>query len=1354
VVALDQKKSDPYPPKAVIVRLTTHLACSAFVLHTRTSLILIVALLLKRMADSACHFIVITPSRQASMNRSYNLIFNCKLGIWQVASERTRSKGKSKSGVACKAVLLTIALGASMVTGAWADENLLVGSGGSSSGLYMLGGGGGIGGGGGAWYGGGGGGIAGGGGAVNSLAGDGGGATVAAVIGDPSGTGGIGGGGGFGSGGGGGAIGGSGGNTFVFVGSTLTTVAGGIAGQTTGALGGNGSGTTPGLGGAYGGNGGGIDSGGGGGGTVVDGNGAVISGQTPGAGVSGAASLSISNNRSYAYVGVGGGGAGGGSAGTTGTAGSAGSLTVDSGAAFTVSRSMLIGGGGGGAGLSGTTGGGDGTVAIDNARLAVSETLLVGGSGGGGNSNGSAAQAGGQGGGGTLTLDHSTLSSVTFLVGGNGGNASTFGGSAGRAGNGTVTLTNTTATISGGVAVGGIGGSAGIINGTSQGSGGAGGNGTLTLDQTTMSVGGDMVIGNRGGAANLVSNGDPHGDGPSGVGGTGVVTVTQSNLAIAHNLYIGGNGGDGLYVYNSVGHTAGAGSTGSLSVDGGTLSLSVDIFVGGNGGTSYYYNHPNSRANNGGNGGNGILAIGNNAIVNVQGGNLVLGGQQGAVMQAGATVAAAGTGTLNLGSGSLNFSGGASFTIKAGNALNVGNATVNGVAGGAITGLGSVNNNGVINFNQADSRYVFNPGTTGTGSVLQNSAGTTALAGAMTHTGGTIITAGKLQIGNGGSSGSVSGDITDNATLSFNRQDAATYAGIISGTGNLFNEGSGTIILTGANVYTGGTTVTAGTLQFGDGGATGSVLGDVTNNGTLAFNRSDSFTYANVISGTGNLIKSGTGDLSIVGSNVYTGNTTVRAGTLQFDSYTQSTSSVFGVAASSNTDYGKLVVTGVANLPTDAKINVDVGSVNTLALRQVLSDIISAGTLNASSFAVTDNSALFNFRAAINGNAVDLTVIPGISVYDAVTNSGASAASGAAGVLDNVINNGATGDMNVVVTALGSLDTQDAVKRAVTQTLPGLNSGVTEASKGVLNSINRLLQNRQSGGGSGLSGGDDFSNRAAWLKPFGSRADQDDKDGVSGFNAKTWGMAGGIEGDLSQSTRLGVAYAYANSKVDGNATLSGTQQHVDIEAHVLALYGTTELSNGMALGFQGDIGQNSNDGTRHINFGGLNRTATSDYKTYTAHAGISLAKALAINERTSFTPTIRADYTLLRDDSYSEQGAGALSLDVAKHSSDAFVLGADARISHTLSERNRIEGYAGIGYDTINKPGNVVSSYAGTPGQVFGTQGIEHSPWLFASGVGYVHNTVGGTEISVRYDVEGRSDYLNQSASVKAKWAF
>ncbi len=60
-------------------------------------------------------------------------------------------------------------------------------------------------------------------------------------------------------------------------------------------------------------------------------------------------------------------------------------------------------------------------------------------------------------------------------------------------------------------------------------------------------------------------------------------------------------------------------------------------------------------------------------------------------------------------------------------------------------------------------------------------------------------------------------------------------------------------MLTGTNTYSGGTKVTAGTLQVGDGGTSGAVVGDITDNAALAFKRSDSVTYAGAISGTGTL---------------------------------------------------------------------------------------------------------------------------------------------------------------------------------------------------------------------------------------------------------------------------------------------------------------------------------------------------------------------------------------------------------------------------------------------------------------------------------------------------------------------
>src|SRR5207247_2043306 len=151
----------------------------------------------------------------------------------------------------------------------------------------------------------------------------------------------------------------------------------------------------------------------------------------------------------------------------------------------------------------------------------------------------------------------------------------------------------------------------------------------------------------------------------------------------------------------------------------------------------------------------------------------------------------------------------------------------------------------------------------GTGSLTQSGSGTLILTNANSYTGTTLINAGTLQVGNGGASGTLgTGAVTDNATLVFNRSDTFTVTNAISGTGSLTQSGSGTLIFTNANIYTGTTVISAGTLQVGNGGASGTLgTGDVTDNAALVFNRNNTLTLADAISGTGSLAQSGTGTL-------------------------------------------------------------------------------------------------------------------------------------------------------------------------------------------------------------------------------------------------------------------------------------------------------------------------------------------------------------------------------------------------------------------------------------------------------------------------------------------------------------
>ncbi|MBN2580810.1 MAG: autotransporter-associated beta strand repeat-containing protein [Pirellulales bacterium] len=178
---------------------------------------------------------------------------------------------------------------------------------------------------------------------------------------------------------------------------------------------------------------------------------------------------------------------------------------------------------------------------------------------------------------------------------------------------------------------------------------------------------------------------------------------------------------------------------------------------------------------------------------------------------------------------------------------------------------------------------VFSDATT-SGTLVKDGAGILILSGNNTYTGVTTVNGGSLQIGNGASTGSISGNVFNNGDLIFNRS-SYIYGGSISGSGSLAKQGNNTLTLTGDNTYTGLTTISGGTLQIGNDGTTGSISGNILidTNCTLTFNRSDPCTFERTISGAGSLTQQGTGVPTLTGTNDYTGVTTIRSGALQAD---------------------------------------------------------------------------------------------------------------------------------------------------------------------------------------------------------------------------------------------------------------------------------------------------------------------------------------------------------------------------------------------------------------------------------------------------------------------------------------
>ncbi len=220
---------------------------------------------------------------------------------------------------------------------------------------------------------------------------------------------------------------------------------------------------------------------------------------------------------------------------------------------------------------------------------------------------------------------------------------------------------------------------------------------------------------------------------------------------------------------------------------------------------------------------------------------------------------------IKIGSGTLSLTGG--NTYAGGTVINAGNLQVN-----TNTLPGNVVDNATLTFDQ-NFDGTFNGLISGTGQLVKIGSGTLTLGAANTYAGGTVINAGNLQV----NTSTLPGNVVDNATLTFNQTFDGTFPGNISGTGELVKIGSGTLTLGGANTYSGGTIINGGNLQVN----TTTLPGNVVDNAILTFNQTFDGTFGGNISGTGELVKIGSGTLTLTGTNTYTGGTFLEVGTLQ-----------------------------------------------------------------------------------------------------------------------------------------------------------------------------------------------------------------------------------------------------------------------------------------------------------------------------------------------------------------------------------------------------------------------------------------------------------------------------------------
>jgi autotransporter-associated beta strand protein len=500
-----------------------------------------------------------------------------------------------------------------------------------------------------------------------------------------------------------------------------------------------------------------------------------------------------------------------------------------------------------------------------------------------------------------LTLNGGTLRGTsTFSLGANRGISL-------GAGNGTIYMDATkTLTV-----MGAISGTGGLIkegSGTLTLSGSAGYSGTTTVSEGMLRLGASerlldatALSVSPGATFYLANNNETVGS----LAGAGTVTLGSGTLTVGGtttSTFSGALGGSGGLTKNNTGLLTLSGTnnyTGTTNITGGTLAVSGGSAIG-----------------------DGVAVVLTNAgstqlqlLSSEEIGSLSGGGASGGDVWLGANTLTVGSNNQNttftgwiVNTGSLVKVGTGTLTLLGTGNSYSGGTTVSGgtLKGNAVSLKGSILNNSSVEFEQTvDGSYA--GAMSGSGTLVKSGSSVLQLTGNNAFTGATTISQGTLRIGRVGgalpdttpvsiASGATldlagqnesiaglsgSGNVTlNNGTLSVIGSGSTTFSGVISSPGLLTKSGSGTLDLTGANSFA-AATVTGGTLK----GTSGSLGGGITNSATVEFAQNVDGTYAGLITGTGSLVKSGSGTVTLTSTNNdFQAGVTVNGGTLRMGS--------------------------------------------------------------------------------------------------------------------------------------------------------------------------------------------------------------------------------------------------------------------------------------------------------------------------------------------------------------------------------------------------------------------------------------------------------------------------------------
>lgn len=519
------------------------------------------------------------------------------------------------------------------------------------------------------------------------------------------------------------------------------------------------------------------------------------------------------------------------------------------------------------------------------------------------------------------------------------------------------------------------------------------------------------------------------------------------------------------------------------------------------------------------------------------------------------------------------------------------------------------------------------------------------------------------------------------------------------GGGHLEKVGAGTLILTGNNTYTGSTVIAGGTLQLGDGGTSGSLLGDIRNNAVLAINRAGTLTLEGAISGSGVLRQIGPGRVELKGnSSAYTGATSVEAGTLVINGALGGTLEIANAGTLQGAgSVGSTVIKGsvapgnsIGTLTVNGDVTFQPGSVYAVELNAAgQSDMLhatGASIINGGTVSVTGISDIsgiklntdYRILTADGGRAGAFSglsaptytfVNPSLrydpnNVYLTFTRNGTAFASvgdsaNQARTAQGLESVGAGAVYNTVLT-LSANQARSAFDLLSGEVHASVASSLLEDSRFIRSAMNDRLRGLgesalatqfervtlAQGYGSHASALPSANRQGAWASTFGSWGRNDSDGNAASITRDIGGFLLGVDHAINETWQVGMlaGYSGASYKVDGRRS-SASSDNYHFGAYGGGQWGALALRFGLAYTWS-DIASR-----RDAITGTLNDSLRADYRAGTAQAFAELGYLLNAGSAFSVEPFANLAYANARTRGFSESG-GASALSVNSRSND------------------------------------------------------------------------------------------------------